>query len=97
MKLNFPEPELEGYTVYCKSACINCEKSKGLLKGAKAKAKFIYCDLYVDDSFCRLEFLEFIKLKCGFPNRLFPMIFKDGQYLGCYWELYDDLNVDETW
>ena len=28
MKFNFPEPELEGYTVYCKSACINCEKSK---------------------------------------------------------------------
>ena len=24
--------------------------------------KFIYCDLYLEDSFCRTEFLEFIKI-----------------------------------
>ena len=48
-------------------------------------------DLYLEDSFCRFEFLEFIKEVCGFPNRIFPMVFKDGEYIGCYWELYDEL------
>lgn len=97
MKLNFPEPEQDGYTVYCKTACINCEKAKELLKGENEKAKFIYCDLYLEDSFCRIEFLEFIKNLCGFQNRMFPMVFKDGEFLGCYWELYDELKGENSW
>ena len=76
MKFHFPEPITEGYTIYCKTACINCEKAKGFLTGENKKVKFIYCDLYLEDSFCRTEFLEFIKILCGYPNRTFPMILK---------------------
>jgi arsenate reductase-like glutaredoxin family protein len=56
MKFHFPEPLNEGYTIYCKTACINCEKTKGFLKGENEKVKFIYCDLYLEDSICRTEF-----------------------------------------
>lgn len=92
MKFHFPEPINEGYTIYCKTACINCEKAKGFLKGENKKVKFIYCDLYLEDSFCRTEFLEFIKILCGYPNRTFPMIFKDGEFIGSFWELYNSFN-----
>ncbi len=92
MKLFFPEPEQEGFTIYSRTACIKCEKVKGILKAHQIEAKYIYCDLYVEDSFCRVEFLEFMKRLCGFQNRMFPMIFKDGEYIGSYWELYDLFN-----
>ncbi len=84
MKLNFPEPVQEGYTEYCKTACIHCEKLKGLLNRENKKVKLIYYDLCLEDFFCGTEFLEFIKTLCGYPNRIFRMIFKDGEFIGSF-------------
>ena len=92
MKFYFPEPDKEGFTVYCRSECINCVKVKELLKKQQIEAKYIDCDLYVEDNFCKIEFLGFMKKLCGFHNRMFPMIFKDGEFIGNYWELYELFN-----
>ncbi len=92
MRFNFLETEKEGFTIYCYTACINCEKVKGILRTQPVKSKHIDCDLYVEDSFHRVEVLEFIKQLCGYPNRMSPMIFKDDEFVGSFWKLYDILN-----
>lgn len=76
----FELPSDEGYTIYTKSQCGFCIKSKQLLKSEPYT--MIDCDEYLLES--KESFLAFIEALCGKPYRTFPMIFKDGKFLGGY-------------
>lgn len=64
----------EGYTIYTKSNCTYCTELKKILKGI-----YFNCDEYdMDDFFDMLS-----ELTDKNPSS-FPMIFKDGAYIGGY-------------
>lgn len=79
----------EGYTIYCKSQCPACEKTKSLLPSAT----IVNCDTYLIEGVD--EFLDFMwSLPMAGTARLFPMIFKDGKYIGGYSEISNQFNKD---
>jgi glutaredoxin len=83
----YPKPK-EGYTIYSKSNCPACDKTKELLP----KARFINCDAYLEAAD---EFLDFIwSLPSAGTVVSFPMVFKDGKYIGGYSEISNQFNKD---
>jgi len=81
----FPTPLPKGYTIYSKTNCPSCDKSKKLLP----QATIIKCDDYLDDADA---FLDFIWAQ-GANATKFPMIFLDGTYIGGYSELSKQFNT----
>ncbi len=78
----------EGYTIYTKSHCSACVKTKELLP----TANYINCDDYLEEVD---EFLEFIwSLPDAGSVTAFPMVFKDGEYIGGYSEISKHFNTD---
>jgi len=96
MDMNFELPSEIGYTIYTKSQCSYCVKAKNLLKNEPYT--MIDCDEYVIEA--KEEFLLFIENLIGKPYRTFPMVFKDGQFIGGFSETktqYEkDLAFSET-
>ena len=82
METIYELPAEKGYTIYTKSQCSFCVKSKTLLK-AEAFT-MIDCDEYIIDD--KDSFLQFIEGLIGKSYRTFPMIFHDGKFLGGYAE-----------
>lgn len=76
----FELPSDWGYTIYTKSQCGFCVKSKELLKSESYT--MIDCDEYLLED--KDAFLAFIENLVGKTYRTFPMIFKDGKFLGGY-------------
>uniref|UniRef100_A0A6C0JI22 Glutaredoxin domain-containing protein n=1 Tax=viral metagenome TaxID=1070528 RepID=A0A6C0JI22_9ZZZZ len=82
MDQTFELPSGEGYTIYTKSQCGFCIKSKNLLKAEPYT--MIDCDEYLLED--KEAFLAFIETICGKSYRTFPIIFKDGKFLGGFSE-----------
>lgn len=86
--MNFPNPSESGYTVYTKSNCSYCVKTKNLLSDNNIT---IYeCDDYLENN--KEEFLEFIKNIANKTHRTFPIIFKNSNYIGGYSDLLNLLS-----
>jgi glutaredoxin len=83
--MKFEEPSSSGYTIYSKSGCVYCNKSKHELNLHNLVPVVVDCDEYLLED--RAGFLEFIKSKAGKDYRSFPMIFYNGQFIGGYVEL----------
>jgi len=83
----FEKPSTTGYTIYSKSQCPACEKTRDIL----TDAKYINCDEYLDDTDTFIDFMW--SLTSSFP-KAFPMIFKDGQYIGSYKDILNEFTTD---
>jgi glutaredoxin len=89
--MKIEEPVSSGYTIYSKSGCVYCTKSKHDLNAKNIVPVVIDCDEYILDN--KPAFLEFIKSKAGKDYRSFPMIFYNGQFIGGYVELKSHLQI----
>ena len=92
METIYELPAEQGYTIYTKSQCSYCVKSKTLLKSEPFT--MIDCDEYIIED--KEAFLEFMERLIGKSYRTFPIIFHDGKFLGGYAdtkEHYDKANA----
>lgn len=80
---DFEPPSATNYTIYSKSGCPSCSKAKTLLKNEEVL--LIDCDEYLIED--KEYFLSFMKIIIGKEYRMFPMIFKDGKFIGGFSEL----------
>jgi len=84
MEMEFELPLDNGFTIYTKSNCPYCTKAKQLLHTEIPLPKIINCDHYLQTN--REPFLEFIKKLAKKDHKTFPIIFKNGIFLGGYTE-----------
>lgn len=85
MNMNFPSPNKGIFTIYTKTKCEYCTKSKILLEDNDIEYLAINCDEYLMNS--REEFLGFIKKTVGKDWKTFPIIFDDnGVFIGGFIE-----------
>jgi glutaredoxin-related protein len=82
--MEFEKPSVTGYTIYSKSRCPFCTKAKVLLE--EEPYTIIDCDSYLVDDTIKQEFLQFIENIIQKQYRTFPMIFKDGEFIGGFTE-----------
>jgi glutaredoxin len=83
------EKPSNGYTIYTKSQCPACVEVKKLLP----EATIILCDQYlIEDVDEFLDFMWSLPKASGITS--FPMVFKDGEYVGGYKEICFQTNVD---
>ena len=82
--MRFNEPSENGFTVYSKSNCCNCDYVKELL--CETTYKIVECDKYLEED--KEAFKNFMFVKMGFfpaDNKLyFPVVFYQGRYLKSY-------------
>lgn len=78
-------PTDQGYTIYSRSGCCNCDKAKKKIKDAGRSLLYIDCDeeLIEDRESC----LTNLKLYAGKTITQFPVIFFDGEYIGSWKDL----------
>jgi glutaredoxin len=84
--MEYEPPSETTYTIYCKSGCPNCTKAKNLIK--KENPMIVDCDDYLIED--KEGFLDFMRFVIGKEYKVFPMIFKNGQFIGGYNELVKD-------
>jgi glutaredoxin len=82
--MNFQEPDMDNFTIYSKSGCLNCNKVKTLLKGKSLVHIIIDCDEYLLED--KEGFLDFIKEKASIECKIFPMVFYKGKFIGGFSE-----------
>ena len=82
--MEFEKPLESGFTIYSKSGCPNCLKSKTLLNSKHLLVKVINCDEYILED--KDSFLSFITSLSNTEVKLFPIIFYDGKFVGGYIE-----------
>jgi glutaredoxin len=85
--MEFTEPQENGFTIYSKSGCHNCNKIKTVLKDKKLMFCLIDCDEYLIEE--RDLFLSFIEGKIGKPYKTFPIVFYNGTFIGGYNEVIE--------
>ena len=89
--MEYENPASIGFTIYAKSGCSDCTKTKSLLKDQSPL--IIDCDEYLIDD--RPRFKSFINNLANTEVKFFPMVFNDGVYIGGYDEakaLYNTLS-----
>ena len=84
MNMNIPHPANRSYTIYSKSGCIYCTKAKELLQNEHIPPLVVNCDEFLLEN--KEEFLNQMKKLIGREYKTFPMIFKNGIFLGGYME-----------
>lgn len=80
--MEFEEPLKNGFTVYTKSGCLNCSKVKKFFYRKNIKFHSIDCDEYLIEN--KPHFLFFIKTISNVDYKMFPIVFKDGNFIGGY-------------
>jgi len=85
--MEFIEPVKIGFTVYGKSGCNYCTKTKNLLKEKNLTFFEVDCDEYLIEE--KDNFLSFVQNKIGKSYNTFPMIFYNGQFIGGFNETSD--------
>lgn len=78
------EPLDTGFTVYSKSGCSNCTRVKQLLRDKEFFFLEVDCDEFLIED--KEGFLLFIKERSGRDHRTFPIVFKDGNFIGGFLE-----------
>jgi glutaredoxin len=82
--MNVPRPTKHSYTIYVRSNCAYCVKAKELLQNEVRNPLFVNCDAYL--AYNTQEFLNEMKEFIGYEYRTFPMVFKNGKFIGGYTE-----------
>lgn len=86
--MEFTAPSLDTYTIYCKTGCSYCEKTKLLLNTTANKNKNFSKPFIVDaDEYLlkdKEKFLDFIEKMASVSYRFFPMVFYKGEFIGGY-------------
>ena len=80
--MEFEIPNENGFTIYSKSGCPNCSKTKTILKEKKIFFNVIDCDDYLIED--KLAFLEFIAKIANQEYKTFPIVFNDNKFIGGY-------------
>lgn len=88
------EPINKGYTVYSKSGCINCIKIKNLFKDKNIFFIEVQCDEYLIEN--KEGFLLYIKEKAKKEHRIFPIVFYNGDFIGGYNEVKENIEKMEV-
>ncbi len=89
-ELEYFTPIENGYTIYGKSGCPNCNKAKNLLKESAKTFIYVSCDEYLLED--KERFLVFIENIATNKVSLFPMIFYNKCYIGSFEQLKTHLN-----
>lgn len=76
------------YTVYTKPGCSFCDKVKVLLQGVNPEPIWVDCSDYLKTEASKQLFLQFIQdtAQLREPYKTFPMVFRDGRFIGGYTE-----------
>ena len=94
--MEYEPPAEKNYTIYSKSGCPSCTKAKTLLKDEQVL--LIDCDEYLIED--KEDFLNYMRTVIGKEYKMFPMIFKDGKFIGGFSELkpfYEKEIVSKLW
>jgi len=78
-----PKPAKKGYTIYTKNGCAYCNLAKQLLN-KYSPAIFDCNELYLDN---KTSFFETMQSYTKKTHKTFPLIFKDGIFIGGYSEI----------
>ena len=82
--MNIPRPTHNSYTIYIKSGCVYCANAKALLQNERPQPLVVNCDDYL--AYNKQAFLNQMQVFIGYEYRTFPMIFKNGEFIGGYTE-----------
>lgn len=85
-------PSNSGWTIYTKSDCPYCIKAKLLLSKENPEPLIVNCDDYLKED--RSSFLLYIKYLIGKEYKTFPMVFKNGTFVGGYTETQENIDVE---
>jgi glutaredoxin len=88
--MDIQRPVETGFTIYSKSGCPNCTRIKKLLSEKKQTFIEINCDEYLIED--KEFFLSFIKNLTQKENKVFPMIFNNGVFIGSFNETQEFLD-----
>ena len=78
--MEFEKPNKNGFTVYSKSGCPNCNKVKILLKEKNLLFNVVDCDDYLIED--KENFLLFVEQIANQSLKLFPIVFNDTIFIG---------------
>lgn len=84
----YESPVKNGYTIYSKSQCSSCDAVKKILPDAR----YVNCDVYLEDVDDFFDFLETLTDKA--PST-FPMVFHNKTYVGGLKEVVSNMDVEE--
>jgi len=87
MEAKYKKPTKANYTVYSISNCKYCVMAKDHLKKKATKCTTVQCDKYLASCRERDNFYKFMKEHTVIPYMHFPMIFKNGKFVGGLKEL----------
>lgn len=82
--MSFFAPLEIGFTIYSKSECSYCTKVKKILLDKQIFFLDVECDKYLIED--KVGFLLFIKERANKEYKTFPMVFKDGKFIGGFTE-----------
>jgi glutaredoxin len=81
--MNIPEQSTSKITIYSKSGCPNCTKSKELFNSLNKPYNIINCDEYLLED--RDTFIFIMQQRTGVDKIMFPIIFDEkGEYIAKY-------------
>ena len=84
----YKKPSVANYTIYSISNCKYCVMAKAHIKqNTKMKCTTIKCDKFIESCRERDNFYKFIRQYTVIPYVHFPMIFKNGKFIGGVKEL----------
>jgi len=93
METIYKKPTNVNYTIYSISNCKYCVMAKEHINKKTTKCTIISCDKFIGSCRERDNFYNFMKHYTIIPYIHFPMIFKDGKFIGGLKEL---LNIRES-
>lgn len=87
---NLSKPSRTGITIYSKAKCKYCDMVKQLLQENQIQYTVIMCDSYLEEDVVD-DFLDALEILIGKPCGTFPMVFKNGVFIGGYKETKEDI------
>ena len=93
METIYKKPTNVNYTIYSISNCKYCVMAKEHINKKTTESTIINCDKFIGSCRERDNFYNFMKQYTIIPYIHFPMIFKDGKFVGGLKEL---LNIRES-
>lgn len=91
MERRIPLPSPNTYTIYSKSGCHYCTKAKELVKSKNPVV--VDCDEFLIEN--KDVFIQIMCKLAGKECKTFPIVFKDGTYLGGYTETKEQYETAE--
>lgn len=90
----YVSPSKNSYTIYTKTGCSYCEKTKEMLKDIE-NIKIINCDDYLIND--KENFLSWVEAQTGgIKYRTFPIIFLNGKFIGGFTETKKQFEMNEA-